>query len=164
MDILTKLATLNSTELLIMVEQAAKRQVVADHESRIINLEIYRRESLKLPPITPSWLIENLYISAPKAGSLLAHLYKQGFIEKNISSIDRRNVEITHTVLGRVRIESYLATLILGMKKIGMLILSKKDKKLVQSAINDNPATPLLQSLSENKKKLLTDLWDANKD
>jgi hypothetical protein len=45
-----------------------------------------------------------------------------------------------------------------------MLILSKKDKKLVQSAINDNPATPLLQSLSENKKKLLTDLWDPNKD
>ena len=164
MDILTKLATLNSAELLIMVEQAAKRQVEADYESRIINLEIYRRESLKLPPITPGWMTENLYISSPKVGTLLAHLYKNGFIEKNMGSIDRRNVEITHTVLGRVRIESYLATFILGMEKIGMLILSKKDKKLVQSAINDNPATPLMQSLSENKRKLLTDLWDANKD
>ena len=162
MDIFTKLATINTTELLFMVEMASKKNGIADYESRIINLEIYRRESLKLAPITPRWLKDSLHISTPKIIKLLGRLEGYGFIKKTPSSIDRRSVEITHTVLGRIRIESYLSTILLGMESINMLVLSEKDKKLVQSAINDNLEIPILKGMSNSKKKLLLELWSHN--
>ena len=73
-NIITKLASINVFELLVLIEKGKKGNAIADIESRVINLEMYRREKLGLEPITPSWIKKNLYISLPKANKIINKL------------------------------------------------------------------------------------------
>ena len=67
MDIITKLASFKVSELLILIEQASKGLAIADFKSRTINMEIYRRYSLGLKPISPGWITKNLHVTFPTA-------------------------------------------------------------------------------------------------
>ena len=72
-DIITKLASINVFESMVLIEQAKQENAIGDFESRLVNLEIYRREKLKLKPIRPSWVYKNLHVSVPKANNCLLY-------------------------------------------------------------------------------------------
>ena len=75
-DKITNLASIQVFELLVIMEQTNKGYAIADYKYRLIMLEVYRRDKLKLQPITPGWIQENLHVSAPKASKLVNKLIK----------------------------------------------------------------------------------------
>ena len=89
-DKITNLASIQIFELLVIMEQINKGYAIADYKYRLIMLEIYRREKLKLQPITPGWIQTNLHVSAPKASKLVNKLIKLAYIIKKKDQIDRR--------------------------------------------------------------------------
>ena len=162
MDIITKLASFQASELLILAEQASKGLAIADFKSRTINIEIYRRYSLGLKQISPSWITKNLHVTFPTANRLIDNLVKKGFIHKRDDKFDKRVVRLHVTNLAIVRMEQYLATILLGMHAIGVFKLNKNDKKELKSLIiQDSKSSPLLNSLSPDKLKIITGLWSS---
>ena len=162
MDIITKLASFQASELLILAEQASKGLAVADFKSRTINIEIYRRYRLGLKPISPSWITKNLHVTFPTANRLIDNLVKKGFIHKSNDKFDKRVVRLHATNLAVVRMEQYLATILLGMHTIGVFKLNKSNKKeLKDLIIQDSKSSPLLNSLSPDKLKIITELWSS---
>ena len=162
MDIITKLASFQASELLILAEQASKGLAVADFKSRTINIEIYRRYSLGLKQISPSWITKNLHVTFPTANRLIDNLVKKGFIHKRDDKFDKRVVRLHVTNLAIVRMEQYLATILLGMHTIGVFKLNKNDKKELKNLIiQDSKSSPLLNSLSPDKLKIITGLWSS---
>lgn len=158
-DIVTKLASINVFELLVFVEQGKKGHAVADIESRIINLEIYRREKLNLQQITPSWITKNLFISAPKANKLINKLIEKGLVRKVKDKVDRRIIRLIATPLAIVRYETYLSTILLAMDTAKIFTLTKKDKEIILGLINNNADTPMLKDLDPKKLKVINSLW-----
>jgi hypothetical protein len=66
------------------------------------------------------------------------------------------------TNLAVVRMEQYLATILLGMHAIGVFKLNKSNKKeLKDLIIQDSKSSPLLNSLSPDKLKIITGLWSS---
>ena len=114
-DKITNLASIQIFELLVIMEQTNKGYAIADYKYRLIMLEVYRRDKLKLQPITPGWIQENLHVSAPKASKLVNKLIKLAYIMKKKDQIDRRITRLIGTPTAIVRFESYLATLLLAM-------------------------------------------------
>ena len=162
MDIITKLASFKVSELLILIEQASKGLAIADFKSRTINMEIYRRYSLGLKQISPSWITKNLHVTFPTANRLIDNLVKKGFIHKRYDKFDKRVVRLHVTNLAIVRMEQYLATILLGMHTIGVFKLNKSNKKeLKDLIIQDSKSSPLLNSLSPDKLKIITGLWSS---
>ena len=162
MDIITKLASFQASELLILAEQASKGLAIADFKSRTINIEIYRRYSLGLKQISPSWITKNLHVTFPTANRLIDNLVKKGFIHKRYDNFDKRVVRLHVTNLAIVRMEQYLATILLGMHTIGVFKLNKSNKKeLKDLIIQDSKSSPLLNSLSPDKLKIITGLWSS---
>jgi hypothetical protein len=68
-DKITNLASIQIFELLVIMEQINKGYAIADYKYRLIMLEVYRRDKLKLQPITPG-LQENLMYQRLRQASL----------------------------------------------------------------------------------------------
>ena len=161
MDLITKLVSLKVYELSIFSIQRSKKNIIADNESIVICLEIYRRELLDLRPISQRWIKETLNVSTPTINKLVNRLIKEGFIRKVSNNIDRRKIDIVATPKLIVRNQTYISTLLLGMNAVGIMKLSKAEKIQVKDLINDTEQVPIFQGLDKKKLKLITGLWSS---
>ena len=161
MDLITKLVSLKVYELSIFSIQRSKKRIIADNESIVICLEIYRRELLDLRPISQRWIKETLNVSTPTINKLVNNLIKEGFVRKVSNNIDKRKIDIVATPKLIVRNQTYISTLLLGMHAVGLMKLSKAEKIQLKDLINDSEKVPILQGLDKKKLKLITDLWSS---
>lgn len=159
-DKITKLASIQIFELLVIMEQMNKGYVIADYKYRLIMLEVYRRDKLKLHPITPSWIQKNLHVSAPNASKLINKLIKLAYIIKKKDQLDKRITRLIGTPTAIVRFESYLATLLLAMHNSDILKLDDEEKASFSALIfNETDRVPILKELSHEKLKVLNKVW-----
>ena len=159
-DKITKLASIQIFELLVIMEQIKKGYAIADYKYRLIMLEVYRRDKLKLHPITPGWIQKNLHISAPKASKLINKLIKLAYIIKKKDQIDRRITRIIGTPTAMVRFESYLATLLLAMHNSKILKLNDEEKESFSALIfKETDHVPILRGLNSEKLEVLNKVW-----
>ena len=159
-DKITNLASIQIFELLVIMEQINKGYAIADYKYRLIMLEVYRRDKLKLQPITPGWIQENLHVSAPKASKLVNKLIKLAYIIKKKDQIDRRITRLIGTPTAMVRFESYLATLLLAMHNSDILKLDDEEKESFSALIfKEADSVPILKGLSPEKLKVLNKVW-----
>lgn len=159
-DKITNLASIQVFELLVIMEQTNKGYAIADYKYRLIMLEVYRRDKLKLQPMTPGWIQENLHVSAPKASKLINKLIKLAYIIKKKDQIDRRITRIIGTPTAMVRFESYLATLLLAMHNTKILKLNDKEKESFSALIfKETDHVPILRGLSSEKLEVLNKVW-----
>ena len=161
MDLITKLVSLKVYELSIFSIQRSKKRIIADNESIVICLEIYRRELLDLRPISQRWIKETLNVSTPTINKLVNNLIKEGFVRKVSNNIDKRKIDIVATPKLIVRNQTYISTLLLGMHAVGLMKLSKAEKIQLKDLINDSEKVPVLEGLDKKKLKLITDLWSS---
>ena len=161
MDLITKLVSLKVYELSIFSIQRSKKNIIADNESIVISLEVYRRELLNLKPISQRWIKETLNLSTPTINKLVNRLIKEGFVRKVSNNIDRRKIDIVATPKLIVRNQTYISTLLLGMNAVGLMKLSKAEKIQLKDLINDTEKVPVLEGLDKKKLKLITDLWSS---
>ena len=161
MDLITKLVSLKVYELTIFSIQRSKKRIIADNESIVICLEIYRRELLDLRPISQRWIKETLNVSTPTINKLVNNLIKEGFVRKVSNNIDRRKIDIVATPKLIVRNQTYISTLLLGMHAVGLMKLSEAEKIQLKDLINDSEKVPVLEGLDKKKLKLITDLWSS---
>ena len=161
MDLITKLVSLKVYELSIFSIQRSKKNIIADNESIVISLEIYRRELLNLRPISQRWIKETLNISTPTINKLVNNLIKEGFVRKVSNNIDRRKIDIVATPKLIVRNQTYISTLLLGMNAVGIMKLSKAEKIKIKDLINDTEQVPIFEGLDKKKLKLITGLWSS---
>jgi len=161
LDLITKLVSLKVYELSIFAIQRSKKNIIADNESIVISLEIYRRELLNLRPISQRWIKETLNISTPTINKLVNNLIKEGFVRKVSNNIDRRKIDIVATPKLIVRNQTYISTLLLGMNAVGIMKLSKAEKIKIKDLINDTEQVPIFEGLDKKKLKLITGLWSS---
>jgi len=161
LDLITKLVSLKVYELSIFSIQRSKKNIIADNESIVISLEIYRRELLNLRPISQRWIKETLNISTPTINKLVNNLIKEGFVRKVSNNIDRRKIDIVATPKLIVRNQTYISTLLLGMNAVGIMKLSKAEKIQIKDLINDTEQVPIFEGLDNKKLKLITGLWSS---
>ena len=161
MDLITKLVSLKVYELSIFSIQRSKKRIIADNESIVICLEIYRRELLDLRPISQRWIKETLNVSTPTINKLVNNLIKEGFVRKVSNNIDRRKIDIVATPKLIVRNQTYISTLLLGMNAVGIMKLSKAEKIQIKDLINDTEQVPIFEGLDNKKLKLITGLWSS---
>ena len=161
MDLITKLVSLKVYELSIFSIQRSKKNIIADNESIVISLEIYRRELLNLRPISQGWIKETLNMSTPTINKLVNNLIKEGFVRKVSNNIDRRKIDIVATPKLIVRNQTYISTLLLGMHAVGLMKLSKAEKIQIKDLINDTEQVPIFEGLDNKKLKLITGLWSS---
>ena len=161
MDLITKLVSLKVYELTIFSIQRSKKRIIADNESIVICLEIYRRELLDLRPISQRWIKETLNVSTPTINKLVNNLIKEGFVRKVSNNIDRRKIDIVATPKLIVRNQTYISTLLLGMHAVGLMKLSEAEKIQLKDLINDSEKVPIFEGLDKKKLKLITDLWSS---
>ena len=161
MDLITKLVSLKVYELSIFSIQRSKKNIIADNESIVISLEIYRRELLNLRPISQRWIKETLNISTPTINKLVNNLIKEGFVRKVSNNIDRRKIDIVATPKLIVRNQTYISTLLLGMNAVGIMKLSKAEKIKIKDLINNTEQVPIFEGLDKKKLKLITGLWSS---
>ena len=159
-DKITKLASIQIFELLVIMEQINKGYAIADYKYRLIMLEVYRRDKLKLHPITPSWIQKNLHVSAPNASKLINKLIKLAYIIKKKDQLDKRITRLIGTPTAMVRLESYLATLLLAMHDSDILKLDDEEKESFSALIfKESDRVPILKGLSPEKLKVLNKVW-----
>ena len=159
-DKITNLASIQIFELLVIMEQIKKGYAIADYKYRLIMLEVYRRDKLKLHPITPGWIQKNLHISAPKASKLINKLIKLAYIIKKKDQIDRRITRLIGTPSAIVRFESYLATLLLALHKVDILKLDDEEKESFSALIfKETDHVPILRGLNSEKLEVLNKVW-----
>ena len=159
-DKITNLASIQVFELLVIMEQTNKGYAIADYKYRLIMLEIYRREKLKLQPITPGWIQKNLHVSAPKASKLINKLIKLAYIIKKKDQIDRRITRLIGTPTAMVRFESYLATFLLAMHNSKILKLNDEEKESFSALIfKETDHVPILRGLNSEKLEVLNKVW-----
>lgn len=161
MDLITKLVSLKVYELSIFSIQRSKKNIIADNESIVISLEIYRRELLNLRPISQRWIKETLNVSTPTINKLVNNLIKEGFVRKVSNNIDKRKIDIVATPKLIVRNQTYISTLLLGMNAVGIMKLSKAEKIQIKDLINDTEQVPIFEGLDNKKLKLITGLWSS---
>tara|TARA_B100000787_G_scaffold73204_1_gene53857 strand:+ start:136 stop:624 length:489 start_codon:yes stop_codon:yes gene_type:complete len=161
LDLITKLVSLKVYELSIFSIQRSKKRIIADNESIVICLEIYRRELLDLRPISQRWIKETLNISTPTINKLVNNLIKEGFVRKVSNNIDKRKIDIVATPKLIVRNQTYISTLLLGMNAVGIMKLSKAEKIQIKDLINDTEQVPIFEGLDNKKLKLITGLWSS---
>ena len=161
MDLITKLVSLKVYELSIFSIQRSKKNIIADNESIVISLEIYRRELLDLRPISQRWIKETLNVSTPTINKLVNNLIKEGFVRKVSNNIDKRKIDIVATPKLIVRNQTYISTLLLGMDAVGIMKLSKAEKIQIKDLINDTEQVPIFEGLDNKKLKLITGLWSS---
>ena len=161
MDLITKLVSLKVYELTIFSIQRSKKRIIADNESIVICLEIYRRELLNLRPISQRWIKETLNVSTPTINKLVNNLIKEGFVRKVSNNIDKRKIDIVATPKLIVRNQTYISTLLLGMNAVGIMKLSKAEKIQIKDLINDTEQVPIFEGLDNKKLKLITGLWSS---
>ena len=161
MDLITKLVSLKVYELSIFSIQRSKKRIIADNESIVISLEIYRRELLDLRPISQRWIKETLNVSTPTINKLVNNLIKEGFVRKVSNNIDKRKIDIVATPKLIVRNQTYISTLLLGMNAVGIMKLSKAEKIQIKDLINDTEQVPIFEGLDNKKLKLITGLWSS---
>ena len=161
MDLITKLVSLKVYELTIFSIQRSKKRIIADNESIVICLEIYRRELLDLRPISQRWIKETLNVSTPTINKLVNNLIKEGFVRKVSNNIDKRKIDIVATPKLIVRNQTYISTLLLGMNAVGIMKLSKAEKIQIKDLINDTEQVPIFEGLDNKKLKLITGLWSS---
>lgn len=161
MDLITKLVSLKVYELSIFSIQRSKKRIIADNESIVICLEIYRRELLDLRPISQRWIKETLNVSTPTINKLVNNLIKEGFVRKVSNNIDKRKIDIVATPKLIVRNQTYISTLLLGMNAVGIMKLSKAEKIQIKDLINDTEQVPIFEGLDNKKLKLITGLWSS---
>lgn len=159
-DKITNLASIQIFELLVIMEQINKGYAIADYKYRLIMLEVYRRDKLKLHPITPGWIQKNLHISAPKASKLINKLIRLAYIIKKKDQIDRRITRLIGTPTAMVRFESYLATLLLAMHNSKILKLNDEEKESFSALIfKETDHVPILRGLNSEKLEVLNTVW-----
>ena len=159
-DKITNLASIQVFELLVIMEQINKGYAIADYKYRLIMLEVYRRDKLKLQPITPGWIQKNLHVSAPQSSKLINKLIKLAYIIKKKDQIDRRITRLIATPSAIVRFESYLATLLLAMHNSNILKLDDEEKESFSALIfKEADSVPILKGLSSEKLKALNKVW-----
>lgn len=159
-DKITNLASIQVFELLVIMEQTNKGYAIADYKYRLIMLEVYRRDKLKLQPITPGWIQENLHVSAPKASKLINKLIRLAYIIKKKDQIDRRITRLIGTPTAMIRFESYLATLLLAMHNSNILKLNDKEKESFSALIfKETDHVPILRGLNSEKLEVLNKVW-----
>ena len=161
MDLITKLVSLKVYELSIFSIQRSKKRIIADNESIVICLEIYRRELLDLRPISQRWIKETLNVSTPTINKLVNNLIKEGFVRKVSNNIDKRKIDIVATPKLIVRNQTYISTLLLGMNAVGIIKLSKAEKIQIKDLIDDTEQVPIFEGLDNKKLKLITGLWSS---
>jgi len=161
LDLITKLVSLKVYELSIFSIQRSKKRIIADNESIVICLEIYRRELLDLRPISQRWIKETLNVSTPTINKLVNNLIKEGFVRKVSNNIDKRKIDIVATPKLIVRNQTYISTLLLGMNAVGIMKLSKAEKIQIKDLINDTEQVPIFEGLDNKKLKLITGLWSS---
>jgi len=161
LDLITKLVSLKVYELTIFSIQRSKKRIIADNESIVICLEIYRRELLDLRPISQRWIKETLNVSTPTINKLVNNLIKEGFVRKVSNNIDKRKIDIVATPKLIVRNQTYISTLLLGMNAVGLMKLSEAEKIQLKDLINDSEKVPIFEGLDKKKLKLITDLWSS---
>jgi len=161
LDLITKLVSLKVYELSIFSIQRSKKRIIADNESIVICLEIYRRELLDLRPISQRWIKETLNVSTPTINKLVNNLIKEGFVRKVSNNIDKRKIDIVATPKLIVRNQTYISTLLLGMDAVGIMKLSKAEKIQIKDLINDTEQVPIFEGLDNKKLKLITGLWSS---
>ena len=161
MDLITKLVSLKVYELTIFSIQRSKKRIIADNESIVICLEIYRRELLNLRPISQRWIKETLNVSTPTINKLVNNLIKEGFVRKVSNNIDKRKIDIVATPKLIVRNQTYISTLLLGMNQMGLMKLSKAEKIKIKDLINNTEQVPIFEGLDKKKLKLITGLWSS---
>ena len=161
MDLITKLVSLKVYELSIFSIQRSKKRIIADNESIVICLEIYRRELLDLRPISQRWIKETLNVSTPTINKLVNNLIKEGFVRKVSNNIDKRKIDIVATPKLIVRNQTYISTLLLGMNAVGIMKLSKAEKIKIKDLINNTEQVPIFEGLDNKKLKLITGLWSS---
>jgi len=161
LDLITKLVSLKVYELSIFSIQRSKKRIIADNESIVICLEIYRRELLDLRPISQRWIKETLNVSTPTINKLVNNLIKEGFVRKVSNNIDRRKIDIVATPKLIVRNQTYISTLLLGMNAVGIMKLSKAEKIKIKDLINNTEQVPIFEGLDKKKLKLITGLWSS---
>ncbi len=161
MDLLTKLVSVQTMELLMLKDLAHKDAVVSDPDSRFITLEIYRRHRLGLKPLTPGVVSKNLNISLPTVIKLINNLIVLGFIIKRTNKVDKRSTDLIATNTLIVRIEDYLSTMLIGMNAIKLMRLTATEKDELKSMMSGEPnSAPLFKALSSKYLANLTALWD----
>ena len=159
-DKITNLASIQAFELLVIMEQTNKGYAIADYKYRLIMLEVYRRDKLKLQPITPGWIQENLFVSAPNASKLINKLIKLAYIIKKKDQIDRRITRLIGTPTAMVRFESYLATFLLAMHNSKILKLNDEEKESFSALIfKETDHVPILRGLNSEKLEVLNKVW-----
>ena len=159
-DKIINLASIQIFELLVIMEQVNKGYAIADYEYRLIMLEVYRRDRLRLKPITPGWVITNLHISSPKTSKLINKLIKMNYLIKHKDKQDRRITRLIGTPTAIVRFESYLATLLLALHKVDILKLDDEEKESFSALIyKEANRVPILKGLSRERLKVLNSLW-----
>jgi len=159
-DKITNLASIQVFELLVIMEQTNKGYAIADYKYRLIMLEVYRRDKLKLQPITPGWIQTNLHVSAPKASKLINKLIRLAYIIKKKDQIDRRITRLIGTPTAMVRFESYLATLLLAMHNSKILKLNDEEKESFSALIfKETDHVPILRGLNSEKLEVLNKVW-----
>jgi len=159
-DKITNLASIQVFELLVIMEQTNKGYAIADYKYRLIMLEVYRRDKLKLQPITPGWIQENLHVSAPKASKLINKLIRLAYIIKKKDQIDRRITRLIGTPTAMVRFESYLATFLLAMHNSKILKLNDEEKESFSALIfKETDHVPILRGLNSEKLEVLNKVW-----
>ena len=159
-DKITNLASIQAFELLVIMEQTNKGYAIADYKYRLIMLEVYRRDKLKLQPITPGWIQENLHVSAPKASKLINKLIRLAYIIKKKDQIDRRITRLIGTPTAMVRFESYLATFLLAMHNSKILKLNDEEKESFSALIfKETDHVPILRGLNSEKLEVLNKVW-----
>lgn len=159
-DKITNLASIQVFELLVIMEQTNKGYAIADYKYRLIMLEVYRRDKLKLQPITPGWIQKNLHVSAPKASKLINKLIRLAYIIKKKDQIDRRITRLIGTPTAMVRFESYLATLLLAMHNSKILKLNDEEKESFSALIfKETDHVPILRGLNSEKLEVLNKVW-----
>jgi len=161
LDLITKLVSLKVYELSIFSIQKSKKRTIADSESVVISLEIYRRELLNLRPISQSWIKKTLNVSIPTINKLVNNLIKEGFVRKLPNAIDKRKIDIVATPKLIVRNQTYISTLLLGMNQMGLMKLSKAEKIKIKDLINYSETVPIFEGLDKKKLKLITELWSS---
>lgn len=162
MDLITKLVSLKVYELSIFAAQKSKKKIIADNDSIVICLEIYRRELLDLESISQHWIRETLGLSVPTINKLIQNLINKGFIRKVPNKIDKRKIDIVATPKLIVRYQTYISTLLLGMNEMELIKLSKAEKIQMKDLINnDTEQVPIFQGLDKKTLKLITGLWSS---
>ena len=134
----------------------------------ILNKSLSFQENEIMPSVYTGLSEDDMFISKLLAAqnvmvniqTELTSLIKDYIVIKKKDQIDRRITRLIGTPIAIVRLESYLATLLLAMHNSDILKLDDEEKESFSALIfKESDIVPILKGLSPRKLEVLNKVW-----